>query len=225
MKRRYRRHPWYWLLELLRGQTKADLDYKQVLGATLALARSDLTDEEARERLHEVARSSEFGAEGVVEEFERKLANRTYDSYVEDRAYRLAKSVMTGQTVEPQDPALREQFRLEEELGRLPLDLAFERLASLVPELNEWRTAVEEDGMEIHVAEMKRLEKIVGPHADQPDVLARSHLGKAVATEYLSVLAGNTSRGDIHTPYFVLIKRPSTTVVFDRRKPSDPTTS
>lgn len=191
-----------------------------MLGTTLALARSDLTDEEARERLHEVARSSEFGAEGVVEEFERKLPNRTYDSYVEDRAYRLAKAVMVGRTVEPQDPALREQFRLEEELGRLPLDLAFDQLASLIPELNAWRIAIEENGVEIHAPEMKRLEKIVGPNAGQTDSLARSHLAKAVATEYLSTLAGNRSQGDIHTSYFVLIKRPSTTVVFDRRKPS-----
>lgn len=219
-KGHYRRRSWYWLRELLRGQTKADLDYGRMLGMTLALARSDLSDKEARERLDEVARSSEFGAEGVVEEFERKLANRPYDSYVEDRAYRLAKAVAVGREVEPQDPVLREQFRLEEELGRLPLDMAFGRLVSRVPELSVWRTAVEGGEMEIHVSEIKSLEKIVGPHSVQSDALARSPLAEAVATEYLSVLASKTSRGDVHAPYFALIKRPNTTVIFDRRESS-----
>ena len=216
--KRYRRHSWSWLRELLRGQTKADLDYQRMLGTTLTLARSDLTDEDACERLREVAQSSEFGAEGLVAEFEQKLANRKYVSYVEDRACRLARAVMSGRSVEPQDLALREQFRLEEELGRLPLDVAFERLVSLLPELDTWRVAIEEGELEMHVPEMRRLEKMMSPDAGESDSLARSQLAKAVAVEYLSILAGNTTRGDIHTPYFTLIKRSSTTVVFDRRK-------
>ena len=123
-----------------------------------------------------------------------------------------------GREVEPQDPVLREQFRLEEELGRLPLDMAFGRLVSRVPELSVWRTAVEGAKWRYHVSEIKSLEKIVGPHSVQSDALARSPLAEAVATEYLSVLASKTSRGDVRAPYFALIKRPNTTVIFDRRE-------
>jgi hypothetical protein len=191
-----------------------------MLGATLALAQSDLSDEDARERLHEIAKSSEFGAEGVVQELEQRKDNYVHDSYLGDRAYRLAKAVMTGGAVESQDPERRDQFRLEEELGRLPLGVAFERLASLVPDLNTWQRAVEDEELAMHVPQMKRLEKVVGPDAFGSSGVARSHIAQAVATAYLSILAGDADQGDLDTPYFVIAKRPSTTELIDRRKPS-----
>jgi hypothetical protein len=219
VKRDFRRHKSHWLLELLRGPTKADRDYQRMLGATLSLAQSDLSDEEARDRLRKIAMSSQFGADGVVAELEGRRASYVRESYLGDRAYRLAKAVMIGHPVEPQDPVLRDQFRAEEELGRLPLEVAFQRLVDLVPKLNAWRSAVEEGVLEIHVPEMKRLDQVVGPDSSQSNVLARSHLARAVATAYLSVLAGNTEQGDVHTPYFVIATRPSMTRVFGRRKP------
>jgi hypothetical protein len=196
----YRRSAWYWLLELIRGPTKADLDYRTMLGATMALARSDIADEEARERLQEIAMSSEFGAQGVVQYMEQRR-----DSYLGDRAYRLAEAVMTGRTVKPQGIASLDRVRLEEELGRLPLEVAFERLASILPELSAWRTAVEEEGLAMHVPEMQRLEKIVGPKTRQSNALARSDVAYAVSMTYLRVLAGDTRRGDGRTPYFVIV--------------------
>lgn len=219
MKRHYTRHRWRWLLELLRGPTKADRDYRQLVGATLGLARSELSDEQACERLRTIALSSELGARGVVQEFERRRDNYVRESYLGDRAYRLAKAVLTDGPVESQEPALREQFRAEEELGRLPLDVAFERLAELVPDLNAWQAAVEDGALEMHVPEMKRLGKLVGPDSGQSNTLARSQIANAVATAYLSVLAGDTRQDDVHTPYFVIAGRPSMTVVFDRRNP------
>ncbi|HYM56173.1 MAG TPA: hypothetical protein VES97_12490 [Solirubrobacteraceae bacterium] len=212
MKRRYTRKRWHWIRELLKGPTDADLDYRRILGATLALAQSKLSDEEARRRLHKIAAASEFDTGDLVREFERRRDNYVRDSYLGDRAYRLAMAVMTGRAVESPDPALGDQFHLEEELGRLPLEAAFDRLTSVAPGLGAWRTAVE-DGLVMHVPELRRLKKTVGPDASQSNAVVRSHIAIAVATAYLSVLVSNADRGDLKTPYFEMVQRPNATVL------------
>lgn len=211
MEKGYKRRARHWLLELLRGPSKADLDYQKMLGAALALAQSDLSDQEALERLRDIAMSSEFGVQGIVQYMERRR-----DNYVGDRMYRLAEAVMTGQAVEPQDYAFREQFRREEELGRLPLEIAFEQLVGIIPDLSDWRVAVENEGL--HVPQMRRLEKIVGPNANQSNALARSDIARAVATTYLGIIAGDTRRGGADIPYFVIRGRSMVSVAIDRRK-------
>jgi hypothetical protein len=213
MKRRDERRAWYWLVELLRGPTEKDRDYRNMLGTAVALAQSDLSDEEARERLHRIAVASDFGARGVVQHLKQRR-----DSYLGDRAYRLAEAVMDGRAVKPQDIALRVQFRGEEELGRLPLELAFDRLANAAPDLDAWRTAVLCEGLPIHVPEMKRVQKVVGPKASQGDALARSDVASAIAIMYLSMLAEGKQAETQDASYFSSRLKPGVVEV-ERRKP------
>jgi hypothetical protein len=115
--------------------------------------------------------------------------------------------VVVGRAVELPDPARRDQFRFEEELGRLPLTIAFERLTCLVPDLDSWRTAVEDKRVHMYVPEMKRLGKVLGPGTTHSSPVARSHLAKAIATAYLSALAEESD--DVVTAYFASKSHPA----------------
>src|ERR1700722_7232163 len=116
MMRTYKRGRWAWLYELIRGQSKADADYRKIMGTTLALARADISDEEARQRLREVARTSIVGARGALEDLEKRGDGDVQNSYLGDRAVRLLEAAMNGRAVDPPDPARRDEFRAEEEL-------------------------------------------------------------------------------------------------------------
>ena len=89
-------------------------------------AEDELACTDLRERLPE-------DAEAVSGATKHLAALRT--SYLDDRAYRLLTAVVEAMPVRAIDPVVRDQFLAEAKLGRMPLEDAFEYLASLEPRL------------------------------------------------------------------------------------------
>ncbi len=175
-------------------------------------ARSTLTDQEAVEGLCDTLQQNNVLAESVV----NALSHSRY-SYVDDRAFRLAKAALSGGAVQAMYPGQRRLFEKERNLGRMPIEEAFEWLVQIVPELDEVRRAVKSQGRPI-VPRFKEVDKLLGPDSLSSDELVRTRLAALVARRYLGALVGNTERGDMQTPYFVSAERPMMTMLIDRRK-------
>ncbi len=171
------------------------------------LARADLRDEEATTRLREVIETDRVSAELSVE----RMAKRR-DSYTSDRAYRLLVAAMSGSVVQPIQPDLRERFAMERALGLMPIGEAFALLAKAIPGLTDVASDVERNRATPAVVYFDRVRALVDEN--------RERLGSRVATAlvmgYLNIIAGDTSRGDISTPYFRLRDEPMVTVTTSR---------
>lgn len=166
------------------------------------LARSDLRDEDAAARLRAVIEADRASAGLSVE----RMAERR-DSYASDRAYRLLVAAMLGSAVRPIHPHLQERFAMERALGLMPIGEAFERLAKAVPGLADVAREAEKNQTTPVVDCVKRVRALVD--GNRHCLPARNATGLIIA--YLRIVAGDTSRGDLSTPYFRLRDQPMVT--------------
>jgi hypothetical protein len=174
--------------------------------AAQGLAYSTLSDEEACARLREW-----IGAVDEVVQEAVESSARSRRSYAYDRAYRLLSAAADSAPVQPVDPACAALFREEENVGRLPLDQAFDLLAAREPKLAElraeaasqattqrpdarWKSYRERNGQVIHVLREHRR------RADDP--LLGTLLAQGIAMEYLRVIADVGPPRDLTESYF-----------------------
>jgi hypothetical protein len=195
-----------------RRRRAGDPEVRAMIEASLSLARSDLSDEEAADRLRDVALNNEVVVHKVVERLQTRR-----DTYVEDRAFRLLEAAERDGIVRPPDANRRELFDQERELGLMAMQDAFERLARVVPMLNVLRRSVEADPGQRLMPLLRETTKLLGPDSPGKDELAHARLASLIAMDYLSALSGDTRRGDVDTPYFVVCERPMITEVKSRR--------
>lgn len=128
-------------------------------------------------------------------------------SYVDDRACRLLTAAVDDTSVRPADPAVREQFLAEAQLGRMSLTDAFAHLVSLEPRLQglvERRSddrASKRSGFSIGGFSIGRSEPgLVGPLAGSPHAVVNTDLARGVVVEYLAVTRDGRERDHDPTP-------------------------
>lgn len=183
--------------------------------ASISVARSDLSDQEAVARLRNLMESNKAVGERAIERLGRQR-----DTYVRDRAFRLAEAAARDVEVQALAADQRELFDKERELGSMALEDAFEWLVSIVPELDELRRSVREAAPgEWLSPRLHEARELLGPDSQSLDQLVRTRLASIIAMNYLSVLSGDERRGDMNTPYFVIAEQPRRVVLVDRHKP------
>jgi hypothetical protein len=168
----------------------------------LDLARSELSDEEARIRLHEQIRETPRAVRRAL-----KVLRASRDEFDHDRAYRLLEASFTYTSVQPIKSNCVGLFSLEETLGRKPMWEAFNDIKELVPGLVELESAMKPQYGGWSQADFAgvrhRVITLVGPAAsEQLDSLARSQLALTIATQYLAILGGDSRYGNAQTSYF-----------------------
>ncbi len=158
----------------------------------------------------------------LVEEAIAHLA-KIRTNYLDDRAYRLLTAAVRGDAVRPIDPAVRDQFLEEAKLGRMPLNDAFERLASLEPRLHDipppempdprllegktWTISSRSDPSSEMTA------KLLGPIADTPHAILSTDLARAIVSTHLKVRARGLPDTD-PTPFYERLDRTRTGTFF-----------
>lgn len=180
---------------------------RELMKASLRLARSTQADDVLVAQL----RRRIAGDTGSAWCLKEQLENRRH-SYDYDRAYRLLVAALSNTSVQPPEAGRRARLREEEELGRLPLKDAFERLVHVVPELAEMRRDLEAKPVQPLTSYSERITKLMGYGSSHQGDLAGSAMAAGIAMSYLEVLAGDTRRGDAQTPYFVIVGQPRATV-------------
>lgn len=115
--------------------------------------------------------------------------------FLSDREFRLLLAVATNTPVRPIDPQLAGLFAEEENLGRLPVRAAFDRLAELEPGLRELESSkvsavrtparLQNDGHR-----PGREQDLVGIRARSGMALLRSDSSDSIARQYLGINAG-----------------------------------
>jgi hypothetical protein len=172
------------------------------------VVQSELSDEEAANRLREVVASDPMGAKTTLRLVER-MCTSSVPNYETDRAHRILVAAIQGTKPEPVRPEHAELFERERELGWMSLEQAFERLNAAVPELDAVRSRAEElaaapelfgiteeaDGLEVPSRLLPDAEGLVGPSSPHPDPLIRSRLARSVVANYvIAVLTDTTDR-------------------------------
>jgi hypothetical protein len=164
------------------------------------IAGRELDDQAALVELGEALPGDQDSAREAIIDL-AKLRNNSLD----DRAYGLLTAAVDGTPARPIDPAVRDQFLAEAQLGRMSLSDAFEQLASLEPRLREFvRRQLEgpppkqgwsrtKKGSELH---------LVGRFADSPHDLLKTDLASSVVREYVGAGAYGRAPRDDPTPFF-----------------------
>ena len=174
--------------------------------AAPGLAYSTLTDEEACTRLRKWIGG---GSDALREAVESSARSRR--GYISDRAYRLLNAAASNEPVQPIDPATAELFRAEEDLGRLPLGEAFDRLAEREPKLARLRAEAEaeaasrppDDRWKGYQERNARAHRLLREHLSRADdPLLGTFLARHMAAEYLRAIAEVGPPGDLTTPFF-----------------------
>jgi hypothetical protein len=94
------------------------------------LAYSSMPDEQVQAELR-----SRLGTDDIALADAIEFSAHRRSDFISDRGFRLLSAVAEDAPVRPIDPALVDLFNQEEEIGRLPLGEAFQRLAQLEPGL------------------------------------------------------------------------------------------
>ncbi len=160
---------------------------KMIVRAALSLGHSELSDEEARTQLRSDVLVQTRGARAAL-----KSLSTSRDEYEGDRAYRLLEAAIADVPVRPIDSEVKELFEREAELGHLSVSQAISRLEELEPALT--KLLAKPSG--------QSLSRFLGPGAQHPDPLVRSHLALSIAHHFLSILSGSKEFGDLSTSYF-----------------------
>jgi hypothetical protein len=120
--------------------------------------------------------------------------------YVDDRAYRLLRAAIDHAEVQPIEPAMRDVFAQEAELGKMTLNDAFEHLASLEPRLRDQLLGTKlTDPSPSRRADHGPL---AGPLAESPHVILTTKLASHVVSEYLTATRHGRIGDDDPTPFF-----------------------
>jgi hypothetical protein len=171
-----------------------------VMKTARTIAGRDLDDQASLVELGEVLPGDQDSAREAIIEL-AKLRN----NYLDDRAYRLLTTAVDGTAVRTIDPALRDQFLAEAQLGHMSLNDGFEHLASLEPRLREFvrrqsdRPAPKQgwsrtkEGSDLH---------LVGRFAENPHDLVKTDLASSVVRESVAARAHGPTPRDDPTPFF-----------------------
>lgn len=135
------------------------------------------------------------------------------DSYVSDRAYRLLVAAMAGSGVLPVRPELQERFERERKLGLMPIGDAFAHLAAVVPALADLASEIERNHSTPMMAYFDRARSLIDVNKER----LGSRLATGLVLEYFSIIRGDTSRGDVSTPYFRIRDKPMVTATARHR--------
>jgi hypothetical protein len=191
-------------------------------------AYSSLDDESAKARLCERLEAEPEVVEEALTHFRQR------DDYIEDRTYRLLAAAAADTTVAPIPPERAELFAQEEEIGRMPMEQAFARLAEIEPGLLDLKSqvsqveAVEKNsdrrdcGLPKQIKEP--LHRLVGGGARSDNDLLHTTLATSIVHQYLRQLAGDKRVGTPDTAYFDSpIKHfTASSVLFDFRRSKRP---
>jgi len=174
-------------------------------GAAWRTACGTLDDEAARATLSEQLNADP----ATIREATIELSRRR-DDYLSDRAYRLLSAAAAGSPVQPIPPERAELFAAEENLGRMPMEDAFGRLAIAEPRLAGIRRRVADqnagtDGRgcgRLSADVKEELGELVGGAASGEDELLNTSLASSIVHQYLEMLAGDSDSGPPDIPYF-----------------------
>lgn len=182
---------------------------RRIIKASVSLARTSRDDECLVVQLRQQI------AEDIDAAWRMKVHLETRRrSYDYDRAYRLLVAALTNTPVQPPEACRQVRFKEEEELGRMPLGEAFDRLVHVVPELDEMRRSLESKPFQTLRPHFDQIKKLMGSASPHDGDVAGSTIAVGIAMNYLLVLTGDTRRGNADTPYFVMVERPRVTMLW-----------
>lgn len=174
-----------------------------VLHAALAAAYSSQDDEEAKATLARKIDADEVSIDGAL----TALAKRK--EYIGERAWRLLTAVRDDVRVAPTPHELTDLFAQEEALGRMSIDEAFHRLASMAPGLLEVERQLVsvQSGARSRSSGLPRtvdkaLVDLLGRGALDDSELLHTDLARSIVQQYLEIANGTTALGSVDTPYF-----------------------
>jgi hypothetical protein len=168
------------------------------------VAQKPIDDEAAKAELEEKLAGKE--AEVVELLMDRNFMIR--DSYLSDREYRLLAAVASKSEVEPMPTWRASLFSAEAELGSVPMDQAFHKLAQIEPRLLdiERRARLPIVGLQEHRGLPKsmreELVQLVGGAADGDDELLCTNLASSVVHQYLQALIAPTDMSPADVSYW-----------------------
>lgn len=174
-----------------------------VTGAAHKAAFSPLDDEAVKAKLLENLDAEPEIVEEAVAHFHR------LDDYIHDRSYRLLSAIAASTAVAPAPPERAALFAQEEEIGRMPMEQAFQRLAEIEPGLVDLKIRAETlekndyskgCGLPKHIKQS--LHRLVGGGARSDNDLLHTTLATSIVHQYLEILAGNTRFGTPDISYF-----------------------
>jgi hypothetical protein len=174
-----------------------------VTDAAHKAAFSPLDDETVKAKLREDLDAEPEIVEEAVAHFHR------LDDYIGDRSYRLLSAVAAGTAVASVPPERAALFAQEEEIGRMPMEQAFQRLAEIESGLLNLKSRAETlekngdpsgCGLPKHIK--KPLHRLVGGGARSDNDLLHTTLATSIVHQYLEILAGNTRFGTPDVAYF-----------------------
>lgn len=174
---------------------------RPVLVPAVRLARSDASDEDARQQLVPLVRRHPDAAQEVIER-----GRRSPDPVV-DRASRLVRAARDGTLVPPVDPAKEAQLREFRSWSDVPLREAFARLEVIAPRLTALRAEAEAWHAAHPAADIEQrtfpwlrmtreVRRVLTQVPDQEQLVLRSDLAWRIALEYLEIALGDLRRGD-----------------------------
>lgn len=163
-------------------------------GLAEELADSDTSDDECVQRLRAAAsqhRKPLQRASALI-----RLTGFAKEYRIAERAGRLLDSAASGEPVRPLSAQLDHWFSEMEELESLPIDLSYERLRELQPELGELELRLARSSNHNGNADelwdelLTKLDRLLGPGAANADPLLRSGLAHNIARLYLAEKIG-----------------------------------
>jgi hypothetical protein len=192
----------------VREQTARSERTMPVTRAARKEAYSSLDDEATKARLSErLEAEPEVTGPEVVEEALIHFGQR--DDYIDDRAYRLLAAAAASTTVAPSPPERADLFAQEEEIGRMPMEQAFERLAEIEPGLLDLKSQVEavEKNGDLRSCGLPKqikepLHRLVGGGASSDHELLHTSLATSIVHQYLRQMAGDQRVGTPEVAYF-----------------------
>jgi hypothetical protein len=130
--------------------------------------------------------------------------------FVTDRAYRLLTAALDGTPVRPIDPAVRDQFSAEAQLGRMSLTDAFQSLVELEPRLHQQLMQGSDELRPKQSGWGTQSEpRLVGAWADNPHPVVNTDLAANIVSEYEAVTSNGRTADTDPTPFFERKKRSS----------------
>jgi hypothetical protein len=187
------------------GKSAIERSHQSMAVADMAeeVAGSDWDDVAACAQLRERLPEDREAVEGAVEHL-----GGLRTSFVTDRAYRLLTAALDGTSVRPIDPAVRDQFSAEAQLGRMSLTDAFQSLVELEPRLYQHLMQGSDELRPMQSGWSTRSEpRLVGAWADSPHPVVNTDLAANIVSEYEAVTSNGRAADTDPTPFFDRKKR------------------
>ena len=173
----------------------------KVMAPLTLVVRSELTDEQAAERMRSVVKAHRRGARLAAQYVSDVLVRD--GGYLADRADRVLSAAISDTAPTSIRSDIVSLYESERELCVRPLEAAFKSLASVIPELEGVKEKAAMQGFReparpnqfrvVVLAEWRdAAAKLVGPGSTQTDPLLRSVAALNVVVTYLDWVGGDT---------------------------------